>query len=314
MEHRIKNLLSGPGFYGALALCILAVGVGGYFLLLREEPPAETAVLQPDVQAASPVTDLPEHEPAAEETPPAAAAEEPEEVPAAAVMPEAPVVPDDTPVAADEPMVVVSPLQGEVAAVFSVDALLYDETMDDWRTHDGLDIAAAAGDAVLAASAGTVLSVTDDALMGTTVVIGHGGGYETTYASLQADPPVAEGESVSAGQVIGAVGATAAAEAAQGPHLHFAVTKDGAAVARLQTELQSGAIASLREQIKQDDEIITLRQRIREKAGQRVANGTETVNEMLRDINAVSDAQLAKRLHEIQLLQEIYKVKHLNNI
>ena len=139
-------------------------------------------------------------------------------------------VPDDTPVAADEPMVVVSPLQGEVAAVFSVDALLYDETMDDWRTHDGLDIAAAAGDAVLAASAGTVLSVTDDALMGTTVVIGHGGGYETTYASLQADPPVAEGESVSAGQVIGAVGATAAAEAAQGPHLHFAVTKDGAAV------------------------------------------------------------------------------------
>lgn len=83
---------------------------------------------------------------------------------------------------------------------------------------------------------------------------------------------------------------------------------------RLQTELQSGAIASLREQIKQDDEIITLRQRIREKAGQRVANGTETVNEMLRDINAVSDAQLAKRLHEIQLLQEIYKVKHLNNI
>ena len=230
MEHRIKNLLSGPGFYGALALCILAVGVGGYFLLLREEPPAETAVLQPDVQAASPVTDLPEHEPAAEETPPAAAAEEPEEVPAAAVMPEAPVVPDDTPVAADEPMVVVSPLQGEVAAVFSVDALLYDETMDDWRTHDGQDIAAAAGDAVLAASAGTVLSVTDDALMGTTVVIGHGGGYETTYASLQVDPPVAEGESVSAGQVIGAVGATAAAEAAQGPHLHFAVTKDGEAV------------------------------------------------------------------------------------
>lgn len=83
---------------------------------------------------------------------------------------------------------------------------------------------------------------------------------------------------------------------------------------RLQTELQSGAIASLREQIKQDDEIITLRQRIREKAGQRVANGTETVNEMLRDINAVIDAQLGKRLHEIQLLQEIYKVKHLNNI
>ena len=82
---------------------------------------------------------------------------------------------------------------------------------------------------------------------------------------------------------------------------------------RLQTELQSGAVDNLREQIRQDDEIITLRKRIREKAELRVANGTETVNEMLRDINAVSDAQLGKRLHEVQLLQEIYKIKHINN-
>ena len=82
---------------------------------------------------------------------------------------------------------------------------------------------------------------------------------------------------------------------------------------RLQTEMQSGAVDNLREQLRQDDEIITLRRRIREKAELRVANGTETVNEMLRDINAVSDAQLAKRLHEIQLLQEMYKIKHLNN-
>lgn len=82
---------------------------------------------------------------------------------------------------------------------------------------------------------------------------------------------------------------------------------------RLQTEMQSGAVDNLREQLRQDDEIITLRRRIREKAELRVANGTETVNEMLRDINAVSDAQLGKRLHEIQLLQEMYKIKHLNN-
>ena len=82
---------------------------------------------------------------------------------------------------------------------------------------------------------------------------------------------------------------------------------------RLQTELKNGAVGSLRKQIEQDDEIIKLRKRIREKAELRVANGTETVNEMLRDINAVSDAQLVKRLHEIQLLQEMYEIKHLNN-
>ena len=39
-----------------------------------------------------------------------------------------------------------------------------------------------------------------------------------------------QGDTVTAGQVIGAVGTTAAAESAQGPHLHFSVTKDGDAV------------------------------------------------------------------------------------
>ena len=82
-------------------------------------------------------------------------------------------VPDDTPVAPEAPMAVVSPLQGEVVAAFSVDQLLYDETLEDWRTHDGVDIAAPEGDPVLAACAGTVVSVDDDALMGTTVVLRH---------------------------------------------------------------------------------------------------------------------------------------------
>lgn len=69
--------------------------------------------------------------------------------------------------------------------------------------------------------------MTEDALLGTTVVIEHGDGVEATYASLQEDPMVTAGESVSAGQIIGTVGTTAASEAAQGPHLHFSVTKDG---------------------------------------------------------------------------------------
>ena len=38
------------------------------------------------------------------------------------------------------------------------------------------------------------------------------------------------GDTVSAGQTTGAVGTTAAAEAAQGAHLHFSVAKDGEAV------------------------------------------------------------------------------------
>lgn len=223
MANKIRSLLGGGGFYAVLALCVVAVGVGGYFLLLREEPQQEIPAETPDVQTTAP-SELPEHEPVVETVP----LEEPETESEPASMPEVTV--DDTPVVAEAPSVVVSPLQGEVVAAFSVDQLLYNETLDDWRTHDGVDIAAATGDAVLAASAGTVLSVTDDPLMGTTVVIGHSDGYETTYANLQANPPVEEGQTVTAGQTIGAVGTTAAAESAQGAHLHFAVTREGEAV------------------------------------------------------------------------------------
>ena len=66
--------------------------------------------------------------------------------------------------------------------------------------------------------------------MGTTVVIDHDGGYTTTYANLQAKPTVEPGDTVTAGQIIGAVGTTASAEAAQPPPLHSSVPQDGEAV------------------------------------------------------------------------------------
>lgn len=227
MENHWKTALSGVGFYAALAVCVLAVGVGGYFLLFRDDPePEEVPALAEDIPLSPYVQDtepsIPTAAPAPIEVVPEKA-EEPE--PAPAPMPEAEV--DNTPVIAEAPRLIVSPLHGDVVAAFAMDELVYNETMGDWRTHDGMDIAAPQGTTVLAASSGTVAAITDDPMMGTTVVIDHDGGYRTTYANLQARPNVREGESVSAGQIIGAVGSTAPAESAQTPHLHFSVTKDG---------------------------------------------------------------------------------------
>ena len=83
---------------------------------------------------------------------------------------------------------------------------------------------------VLAAAGGTVADVREDALLGTTVVIQHKDGYRTTYASLEPELAVKFGETVTSGQLIGAVGVSAGIEAAAGPHLHFSVSKDGIAV------------------------------------------------------------------------------------
>lgn len=203
-------MFGGRGYYIALALCLAAVGTIGYFALrerpvtVKQQEPAPTLDIQPaptqPVVKPAPVV-IPEPEPQPEINEPAE------------LLPQ-----------------VVSPLDGTTVTVFSMTELLYDTTMADWRTHDGIDVQAEEGAAVKTAAGGTVQSVTDDELMGTTVVIDHEGGYSTRYSSLQKDVPVTAGQQVVAGEIIGRVGTTSAAESQMGPHLHFSVSRDGAVI------------------------------------------------------------------------------------
>ena len=234
MERFLKTLTQNKHLITMTVLCVLSAGIGGWYLLSEPEPAAP--------EEPAPVS-APEEIPVWEETPVTKAEVPAPELPVAETLLPAPIIPeeeapspapqpvvDDTPVTPAPPRLVVSPLKGAVLTAFAVDELVYSETFADWRTHDGIDIAAEAGTTVLAASAGTVLAVRNDDMMGTTVVIDHGDGCQTTYANLQARPTVVAGDEVSAGQIIGAVGTTAAAESAQGPHLHFSVSKNGDAI------------------------------------------------------------------------------------
>jgi murein DD-endopeptidase MepM/ murein hydrolase activator NlpD len=99
--------------------------------------------------------------------------------------------------------------------------------MLDWRTHEGLDLAASAGTRVLATAAGTVSAVYEDELMGMTVVIDHGDGLESVYSNLGTVPNVEVGDSVYTGDIIATVGETASAESGRDAHLHFAMYLDG---------------------------------------------------------------------------------------
>ena len=108
-----------------------------------------------------------------------------------------------------------------------MEALAYSETMGDWRTHDGLDLATELGAQVLATANGTVSDIYQDDFMGTTVEIDHGNGLTSQYSNLAEVPTVAVGDAVKTGTVIGSVGATAAAELGSQPHLHFAMYQDG---------------------------------------------------------------------------------------
>lgn len=72
-------------------------------------------------------------------------------------------------------------------------------------------------------------------------------------------------------------------------------------------------IEKYREQMKDDNEIISLRKLIREAAEAKVENGTMTVSDMLKEMTAEEAAKQAKVLHEIQYLMSIYKLKYTTN-
>lgn len=81
----------------------------------------------------------------------------------------------------------------------------------------------------------------------------------------------------------------------------------------LTTTREIQEIKRLNEIMKQDDEIITLRENIRKSAEAKVANGTLTVTELMREISQESWARQTKATHEIDLLIAIYNLKNMKN-
>ncbi len=93
------------------------------------------------------------------------------------------------------------------------------------RAHRGVDYAAPHGSAVVAAAAGTVVSVTSDGTNGRMVRLRHAAGYHTYYLHLSAFAPgIRAGVRIDQGADIGRVGATGLAT---GPHLHYGLTQGG---------------------------------------------------------------------------------------
>ena len=80
---------------------------------------------------------------------------------------------------------------------------------------------------MLSISAGTVDQVYQDGLMGTTVVVDHGGGLQSWYCNLDPDVAVEAGDTVEIGGALGTVGSSALAEVGVESHLHLETILDG---------------------------------------------------------------------------------------
>ena len=94
------------------------------------------------------------------------------------------------------------------------------------NNHKGMDLAAPTGTPIYAAASGTVTTARYSSSAGNWVVINHGNGLQTYYMHASA-LYVSEGQTVSKGQNIAAVGSTGQST---GPHLHFQVMQNGTPV------------------------------------------------------------------------------------
>jgi murein DD-endopeptidase MepM/ murein hydrolase activator NlpD len=93
----------------------------------------------------------------------------------------------------------------------------FSESRGAWKMHTGMDLIVTEGTPVLAAAGGTVVLVDEVSGYGLTVVVDHGGGWQTLYAHLF-EIAVQPGETVHRGQPLGRVGDSGRATT---PHLHF---------------------------------------------------------------------------------------------
>jgi len=79
------------------------------------------------------------------------------------------------------------------------------------------------------------------------------------------------------------------------------------------TKQQQNEIEKLQSTVTNDNEIIRLRQNIKNATNARLDNGTASVSDLVRDLNAENQAKQLKSLHEIQLLMNVYQLKNNTN-
>ena len=185
----------------------------------RQTPaPQPTPEPEPTPRPTPPALPEPEMEQQAEPTPePAAETEEP------------PPTPPPPPVTFEpfmEGSRMLWPVAGDIAMRFSMDSLIFDPTLVQFRTNDDIRISSEGGTYVQAGAEGRVLAIGRNVVRGNYVKIDHGNGWVATYGQLADNKLVSVGEIVHAGQLIGSVGSPSIFGSMLGYHVNLHVTRD----------------------------------------------------------------------------------------
>ena len=244
---RVLRFVKRKSFYIVLGLCAVAIAVSGYILFFtggeeqpdpvlsgRETPqdrqqvsgsasnvtvpaPEQKTPEQPEPAPPQPVetADVPADQPPAQTTVSQPGAEKPEA--------------KETGAKVQEKLPVFTfPVRGaEVQREYSGAQLVFDETMGDWRTHNGTDFACDEGDEVMAVLDGVVERIYEDGLLGACVVLDHGADLKSLYCGLTVAEGLREDQKLSAGQTLGRACGSILGESAQACHVHLELRESG---------------------------------------------------------------------------------------
>ena len=247
---RVLRFAKRKSFYIVLGLCAVAIAVSGYILFFTggEEQPdpvlsgRETPQDRQQVSGSASNVTVPAPEQKTPEQPepapqqPAKTADTPADQPPAqttvsqpgAGTPETKETRETGAAAQIKAPVFTFPVRGaEVQREYSGAQLVFDETMGDWRTHNGTDFACDEGDEVMAVLDGVVERIYEDGLLGACVVLDHGADLKSLYCGLTVAEGLREDQKLSAGQTLGRACGSILGESAQACHVHLELRESG---------------------------------------------------------------------------------------
>lgn len=117
------------------------------------------------------------------------------------------------------------PVLGEVILGYSMDHTIYHETLNLFKTNDGVLLAAEKGTHVVSVADGIITEITEDTMHGVCVTMAIGSGYEVTYGQLS-ETELKVGDSLKEGDLVGTVAEPTRYYSLEGPHLYLKMQKE----------------------------------------------------------------------------------------
>ena len=128
-----------------------------------------------------------------------------------------------------EDSVLTWPASGAVIMGYSMDQTVFFQTLEQYKYNPAMIIGGEVGETINVSAAGIVTNIEETAQTGTTVSLDMGNGYTAVYGQLT-DVPLAVGDYVNAGEMVGNLNEPTKYYSIEGPNLYFQILKDGTPV------------------------------------------------------------------------------------